>query len=180
MRRNALRIAAVALAMAALTSPGFAGEVTGKVVAVFHEKVQLQPSKQWADKVSVTVADCNAGNRLLTLHYAPDAVSDAEVLGYHFRHLAVAARAMEQQNQFMTSISGHATLTFDDTTRAIQKTAYWGYNWACGRNAEGATPAASGMPGGAGVPASGAASKAPPTMPVNPINAINPLKRFGF
>ena len=117
-----------------------AGEVTGKVVAVFHETVKVKEN-QWADKVSVTVADCNANNQFVTTHYAPGSLSEDNALGFNLRHLATAARSTEQYNQYMNVVSGHATIQFDDQSKTIQKTTVWGHNWACAKNVdEGKTP----------------------------------------
>ncbi|MBK8189295.1 MAG: hypothetical protein IPK79_02485 [Vampirovibrionales bacterium] len=175
-RLRALMLLLTLCALVVLPCGALAGEITGKVVAVFHEKVQRpvsvqNPAREWVDKLSVTVADCHAGNRLTTLQYPLAAVSEAEATGFHFRHLAMAARAIEQQNPFMSSVSGHVTLTFDEATRTVQKTEFWGYNWACGRNLD---TGASAPPASAPPPS----SAAPPGF--NPMNMINPLKRLGF
>ncbi len=178
-RTKSLLAGVLALSLAGQVAVAMAGEVTGKVVAVFHEKVQTQPN-QWADKVSVTVADCNAGNRFVTLHYPAGTVSEDNSLSSNFRHLSHSARATEQRNQYMNVVSGHATLKFDDNTKAIQKTTVWGYNWACGQNLDGGgrqiTQSPQMTPQGQQIPA----EATPPSEAAEPAgNPVDTLRKFG-
>ncbi len=179
---KALFSALLALTLMGQMTTSFAGEVTGKVVAVFHETVQL-PNKKWADKVSVTVADCNASNRFVTTHYTPGRVSEDNTLAFNMRHLTTAARSTEQRNQYMNVVNGHATIKFDEQSKAIQKTTVWGYNWACGQNLDSGansqmtkapTQAPTGQPAAMPQeqqPAAAASS--------NPLKKMNKLRRFG-
>ncbi len=181
MRKSGIVFTALlALTLVGQITSSFAGEVTGKVVAVFHEKVQLQ-NKKWADKVSVTIADCNANNRFITTHYSPGHVSDDNTLAFNMRHLTTAARSTEQRNQYMDVVNGHATIQFDDQSKTIQKTTLWGYNWACGQNLDaGATGPVTKAPTQPGQPTTTTTQAQQPTTTssTNPLKKINKLRRF--
>src|ERR1044072_1883608 len=73
--------------------------VAGKVVAVSHEKVNV--NNQWLDKISVTVDRCDARGTLKTVHYLPATVSDRTALGHLFQQDLDSARTanMERQQQ---------------------------------------------------------------------------------
>ena len=153
-----------------------AAEVTGKVVAVYHEPVQINAPNtppKWADKVSVTVDNCATPGQFVTASYTPGSVSDDNALGFLFRDLANAARTNITKNQYLTMVSGHVTLNVNDQ-RVIQKTTFWGYNWECGRN----------VSGGGGAVGSAAPSASPASQPApqsgKPKVGIPSLGRFGF
>ena len=159
---------------ALLFLPGLAAEgreVSGKVVAVYHEPVTV--NAKVLDKVSVTVdASCASPSRYETVSYAPGAVSEDNHLGFLFRDLAVAARGMVQKNQFMNSVSGHVTLQVNEQN-TVQKTTFWGYNWECGRNIDN-SPATPGMQAPQGYQAPQQQTPPPAGNP-----AGNMLRRFG-
>src|SRR5690349_16151693 len=67
-----------------------AGPVAGKVVAVSHEKVNV--NNAWLDKVTVTVDSCAARGTLKTVHYLPATVSDRTALGHLFQNDLTHAR----------------------------------------------------------------------------------------
>lgn len=113
-----------------------AKEVMGKVMAVYHEPVVV--NTKIMDKVSVTVASCPSG-KFETVSYNPGSVSDDNSLGFLFTHLTMSARSTVQKNQYMNMVSGHASFDVNDNN-VIQKTTFWGYNWECGRNLDGAPP----------------------------------------
>ncbi len=181
-KSTAIFSALLALTLMGQMTSSFAGEVTGKVVAVFHEKVQLQ-NKKWADKVSVTVADCNANNRFVTTHYNAGHVSEDNALAFNMRHLSTAARSTEQRNQYMNVVNGHATIKFDDKSKAIQKTTIWGYNWACGQNldagASSSVTKAPTQPGQAAPAPQTAQPESTAASSSNPLKKVNKLRRFG-
>lgn len=56
--------------------------VAGKIVAVSHEKVNI--NNTWPDKVSVMVDNCDAPGTLKTVYYSPATVSDMAALGHLF------------------------------------------------------------------------------------------------
>ena len=150
-----------------------ARDITGKVIAVYHEPVVV--NTKTLDKVSVTVNSCASG-QWETYSYSPGLVSDDNSLGFLYRDLTNAGRLAVMKNQFMNMVSGHVTLAVNDQN-TIVKTTFWGYNWECGRNIDG--PPAS---GGAPVQGGGRAQATPP--PQNsgsaPPNAFGALKRLGF
>jgi hypothetical protein len=163
-----------------------AKEVTGKVLAVYHEPITL--NNKVFDKVSVTVHACSPSpTQLVTASYAPGSVSDDNSLGYLFNHQAIAARSSSSRNQFMNSVSGHITLLINDQTQLIEKTTFWGYNWECGRNIEKATTAPTGStyqpPKGTAAPSTPSVPSIPslPYIPGVPgIPSIPGIGRFGF
>jgi hypothetical protein len=73
--------------------------VAGKIVAVAHEKVNV--NNQWLDKISVTVDSCDARGTLKTVQYFPATVSDRTALGHLFEQNLHSARTanMERQQQ---------------------------------------------------------------------------------
>jgi len=91
------------LAVSALSLPVLAQQppahVAGKVVAVSHEKVNV--NNQWLDKISVTVDSCDARGTLKTVQYFPATVSDRTALGHLFEQDLQSARTpnMERQQQ---------------------------------------------------------------------------------
>lgn len=91
------------IAVAAVSMPAFAQKppayVAGKVVAVAHEKVNV--NNQWLDKISVTIDSCDARGTLKTVQYFPATVSDRTALGHLFEQDLQSARTpnMERQQQ---------------------------------------------------------------------------------
>jgi len=73
--------------------------VAGKIVAVAHEKVNV--NNAWLDKISVTVDSCDARGTLKTVTYFPATVSDRAALGHLFEEDLNSARTanMERQQQ---------------------------------------------------------------------------------
>lgn len=161
--------------------PVWASDVTGKVVAVYHESVQV--NQKWLDKVSVTIDTCAPnqvpGGQFATFSYSPGAVADDNALGFLFRDHANAARQTISKNQYMTVVGGHVTLAVNDQNKQIQKTTFWGHNWECGRNVGGSTASATGAGGGAGyqAPAAAPATQQPASKPKI---GVPSLGRFGF
>jgi len=152
-----------------------AADVTGKVVAVYHEPVLV--NTRWMDKVSVTLDNCATPGQFATFSYTPGTVSEDNALDFLFRDLANAARTTVTKNQYMTIVGGHATLSVNDQ-KTIQKTTFWGHNWECGRNVS----AGGGAPYG-----SSNASPAPQTQQqpapqggAKPKIGVPSLGRFGF
>lgn len=171
MKRQSALIAGLALAVG-LTSVALAKEVSGKVVAVYYEPVTI--NNKTMDKIAATVQFCGTG-QFETVTYSPGAVSDDNSLGYLFTHLANHARSTSTKNQYMNAVQGYATFVTNDQN-VVQKTTFWGYNWECGRNLDGATPAAGGAtmsPGQAP-----AATTAPASKPA--ASPFGKVKRIGF
>lgn len=162
--------------------PAQSAEWTGKVLAVYHEPVNV--NNTWLDKVSVTLAPCSAPNTLATAWYSPASLSDDTQLGFLYRNLVNAARSVVMKNQFMNSVNGHVTLMVDDTDKHITKTTFWGYNWECGRdvNAPGASASSGASPGVSASPATKppADSSAQPFRKSVPGVGIPGIGRFGF
>ena len=165
--------------------PARSAEWTGKVLAVYHEPVNV--NNVWMDKVSLTLAPCSAPNTLATAWYNPGTLSEENHLSFLYRNLANAARSVVMKNQYMNSVNGHVTVVVDDTDKHITKTTFWGYNWECGRdvNAPGASASSSaspGMPAGAAP----AATKPPADTSAQPYRKSVPgvgipgIGRFGF
>ncbi len=148
-----------------LCMPAIARDITGKVMAVYHEPVVV--NAKTLDKVSVSVNNC-ATNQWETASYSPGSVSDDNNLGFLFNDLANAARSVAMKNQFMNSVSGHVTLSVNEQN-TIQKTMFWGYNWECGQDLEGKSAPAGGV-------------RTTPAAPVQqkPASPANPLRKFGF
>jgi hypothetical protein len=96
-------ISALALIALAITLPANAQQppshVAGKIVAVAHEKVNV--NNQWLDKISVTVDSCDARGTLKAVQYFPATVSDRTALGHLFDQDLHSARTanMERQQQ---------------------------------------------------------------------------------
>jgi len=157
-----LGISAVCLLLAAAQ----AKDITGKVVAVYHEPVTV--NGKTLDKVSVSLSNCATG-QWETFSYSPGGVSDDNSLGFLYRDLANAGRSMVSKSQYMTSVSGHATLVVNEQN-VIQKTTFWGYNWECGKDIEG-------KPSAASAPAGGGATT-PAAQPAGGGGAANPLGKF--
>lgn len=126
-----LLCALLATTVSAPHQSAWAADVTGKVVAVYHEPVQV--NAKWMDKVSVTLDNCATPGQYATFSYVPGAVSEDNALDFLFRDLANAARTTVTKNQYMNIVGGHATLSVNDQ-KVIQKTTLWGHNWECGRN----------------------------------------------
>jgi hypothetical protein len=91
-------LSVILLALPAVAQPA-PSVVAGKVVAVSHEKTNV--NNQWLDKVSVTVDSCSARGTLKTVHYAPASISDRTALGHLFEQDLNSARTanMERQQQ---------------------------------------------------------------------------------
>ncbi|MCA9806463.1 MAG: hypothetical protein KC476_00780 [Cyanobacteria bacterium HKST-UBA06] len=179
---SASLMAMLVAGQSALTLPVLAKEVTGKVVAVYHEKVTVD--KKVLDKVSVTVRDCAQGGQYTTVHYPAGTISDENHNGGVYNLLNMANRQAETKSQYMNSVGGHVTFTTNDDL-LVSKTRFWGYNWECGRNLDG--------PGGGGMSAAPQGGSTPPAAvqqpaPVQPAAAppsSSPsprrgLGRFGF
>ena len=138
------------LCLSLLLAPAEARDITGKVMAVYHEKVNV--NNNWLDKVSVTISNCNPAGQLETFAYSPGSLSDNNSLGSLYGQLVGSAHAMTMKTPFMSSVSGHVTLSANEHN-TIQKTTFWGYNWECGKNLDAQQPKQPGFP--AGVPGQG-------------------------
>lgn len=168
------QFAVAALLMWMTATSANAADITGKVMGVFHEPVNV--NNKWMDKVSVVVASCANPSQWVKAFYSPGAVSEDNALGFLYRDQANAARAMVMKNQYMNSINGHVTLSLNEQNQ-IMKTTFWGYNWECGKDVS--------APGSGASAYGGGASAQPAQQPAKPPAsgagaAINPLKRFGF
>lgn len=179
-RRILKKIACSLLGMALVcgaTLPAAARDITGKVVAVFHEPVVV--NAKTLDKVSVTVNSCASG-QWETFSYSPGVVSDDNSLGFLFTDLANSARLMVSKSQYMNTVSGHVTLAVNEQN-VVQRTTFWGYNWECGRDLD-AGPAPAGQPmGGMNNNRPAATTTTQPAQQPKPsINPLGGFRNFGF
>ena len=157
------------LALAISIAPcALAKEVTGKVIAVFHEPVTV--NAKTLDKVSATVLSCGT-NTMETVSWSAGSLADDNSLGYLFNHLANHARSTSTKNQYMNSVMGHATFVTNDQN-VVQKSTFWGYNWECGKNIEGASASAGSSSGG-----STATPASTPAKGGSPFGKIKPFGR---
>lgn len=184
---NTLRFVAGLACACALTTPALAYEVSGKVLAVYHEPVTI--NTKVLDKVSVTISSCNPAGQLETLSYPAGVVSDDNSLGFIYSQLATASHTPNVKTPYMNMVNGYVTLVVNDA-KVVQKTTFWGYNWECGKNIDTATQALPGgmpnpgmnpgMPGGGVVPPT---QQVPQTqqLPTGlPTNVRDVLRQFGF
>lgn len=174
-------VAASVMLALAVSAPTMAKEVSGKVVAVYHEKVTV--NNKVLDKISSTVRSCEPGNPFVTVNYSPGALSDDNAYGYIYNHLLNAARAAVTKSQYINSVSGHVTFTTNDSN-TVSKTKFWGYNWECGRSLDGPAAAGGGFGGGTTPTAAKpqqppAPGQAPPPQPAGGAGGAFG-RRFGF
>jgi hypothetical protein len=120
------------MALTAMAVPALAQQppapVAGKVVAVAHEKVNV--NNQWLDKISVTVDNCQARGTLQTVHYLPATVSDRTALGHLYEQDLHSARTanMERQQQ---QPNGFGVFWVDAQGRVL-RTGLLGHQVGCG------------------------------------------------
>lgn len=121
-----LALLAVASASASLAQNQLPKHVAGKVVAVSHEKVNV--NNQWLDQIKVKVASCANKNMLEEVVYSPATVSDRTALGHLFEEDLTHARTanLEAQQQ----INGHG-LFWVDANNHVLRTGLLGHNVDC-------------------------------------------------
>ena len=192
------RVSFALLALLCLSMPGVsaqAREISGKVLAVFHESVSV--NNRWLDKISVTINSCNPAGQWETVSYSPGVLSNENSLGFLYGEMAGAAHSVVMKTPYLNSVSGYVTLAVNDQN-VVQKTTFWGYNWECGRNVDIAPPQMPQMPGGfpgmspqpgsypGGMPNSGFSGQnqnpSPNAYPSAPssVNPIDLMRRLGF
>jgi len=123
----------IALAACALTSAAFAQQqaqpktVAGKVVAVSHEKVQV--NNQWLDQIKVKVESCAKQGALEEVVYSSATVSDRAVLGQLFDGTFHQARAMTMDAP-QRQVNGYG-LFWVDAANKVQRTGVLGADMDC-------------------------------------------------
>lgn len=123
---------AVALAVIALTGAAYAQQqpktVAGKVVAVSHEKVNV--NNQWLDQIKVKVDNCNT-KTLDEVVYSSATVSDRAVLGQLFDAGHDQAKAMTMDTP-QRQINGYG-LFWVDAANKVLRTGVLGADMDCGK-----------------------------------------------
>ena len=102
--------------------------VAGKVVAVSHEKVQV--NTQWLDQIKVKVESCAASGTLEEVVYSPATVSDRTALGHLFDEDLNQARQMVMLTP-QRQINGYG-LFWVDANNKVLRTGVLGYDIDCG------------------------------------------------
>ena len=124
---------AVALLALTITPLAFAQQppktVGGKVVAVSHEKVQV--NTQWLDQIRVKVESCAARGTLEEVVYSPATVSDRTALGHLFNEDLNQARAMTMDTP-QRQINGYG-LFWVDAANKVLRTGVLGSDIDCGQ-----------------------------------------------
>ncbi len=102
--------------------------VAGKVVAVSHEKVNV--NNQWLDKISVTVDSCDARGTLKTAYYLPATISDRTALGHLLQQDLDSARTANMEHQQQQQPNGFGIFWVDPQGR-ITRTGLLGHQVGC-------------------------------------------------